>query len=49
MRTVLCKHGSMEGEIREITVKGRLVMGALESHERKKCRHEDKKKKKPKK
>ncbi len=28
--TVLCKHGSMEGEIRERTVKGRQVMGALE-------------------
>ncbi len=27
--TVICKHGSMEGEIREITVKGRQVMGAL--------------------
>ncbi len=26
----LCKHGSMEGEIRERTVKGRRVMGALE-------------------
>ncbi len=28
--TILCKHGSMEGEIREMTVKGRQVMGALE-------------------
>ncbi len=28
--TILCKHGSMEGEIRERTVKGRQVMGALE-------------------
>ncbi len=28
--TILCKHGSMEGEIREITVKGRQVMCALE-------------------
>ncbi len=27
---ILCKHGSMEGEIRERTVKGRQVMGALE-------------------
>ncbi len=28
--TILYKHGSMEGEIRERTVKGRQVMGALE-------------------
>ncbi len=28
--TILCKHGGMEGEIRERTVKGRQVMGALE-------------------
>ena len=28
--TILCKHGSMEGEIRERTVKGRQVIGALE-------------------
>ncbi len=28
--TILCKHGSMEGEIREREVKGRQVMGALE-------------------
>ncbi len=28
--TTLCKHGSMEGEIRERTVKGRQVMGGLE-------------------
>ncbi len=28
--TILCKHGSMEGEIREKAVKGRQVMGALE-------------------
>ncbi len=28
--TILCKHGSMEGEIRERTVKDRQVMGALE-------------------
>ncbi len=28
--TILCKHWSMEGEIRERTVKGREVMGALE-------------------
>ncbi len=28
--TILCKHGSMEGEIRKRTVKGRQVMGALE-------------------
>ncbi len=27
---ILCKHLSMEGEIRERTVKGRQVMGALE-------------------
>ncbi len=27
--TILCKHGSMEGEIRERRVKGRHVMGAL--------------------
>ncbi len=27
---ILCKHGSMEGKIRERTVKGRQVMGALE-------------------
>ncbi len=29
--TILCKRGSMEGEIRERTVKGRYVMGALET------------------
>ncbi len=28
--SILCKHGNMEGEIRERTVKGRQVMGALE-------------------
>ncbi len=28
--TVFCKHGSMEGEIREGTVKGRQAMGAVE-------------------
>ncbi len=28
--TILCKHGSMKGEIWERTVKGRQVMGALE-------------------
>ncbi len=28
--TVLCKHGRMEGDIRERTVKDRQVMGALE-------------------
>ncbi len=28
--TILCKHGSMEGEMRERTVRGRQVMGALE-------------------
>ncbi len=28
--TILCKHESMEGEIRERTVKGRQVIGALE-------------------
>ncbi len=33
--TVLCKHGSMEGEVRELAVKGRQVMGALESYKRK--------------
>ncbi len=27
--TILCNHGSMEGEIREKTVKGRQAMGAL--------------------
>ncbi len=27
--TILCKHGSMEVKIRERTVKGRQVMGAL--------------------
>ncbi len=41
--TILCEHGSMEAEIRERTVKGRQVMGALESHERKKCKHGGKK------
>ncbi len=28
--TILCKHGSMEGELRERSVKGRQVMGAVE-------------------
>ncbi len=28
--TILCKHGSMEGEIKERTVKGRQVVGVLE-------------------
>ncbi len=28
--TILCKHGSMDGVIRERTVKGRQVMGALQ-------------------
>ncbi len=28
--TILCKHGSMEGEIKERTIKGRQVMGAME-------------------
>ncbi len=28
--TILCKHGSMEGEIRERALKGRQVMGAME-------------------
>ncbi len=28
--TILCKHGCMEGDLRERTVKGRQVMGALE-------------------
>ncbi len=41
--TILCKHGSMEGEIRERTIMGRQVMGALESHERKLCKHGSKK------
>ncbi len=41
--TILCKHGSMEGEMRERTVKGRRVMSALESYERKKCKHGSKK------
>ncbi len=41
--TILCKHGRMEGEIRERTVKGRQVMGALESYERKKYNHGSKK------
>ncbi len=41
--TILCKHGSMEGEIRKRTVNGRQVMGALESYERKKCKHGSKK------
>ena len=27
--TVLCKHGSMEGEVRERAVKGRQVVGSL--------------------
>ncbi len=30
LEIILCKHGSMEGEIRERTVKGEQVMGALE-------------------
>ncbi len=29
LRTTICKHGSMEGEVRERTVKGRQVMGAM--------------------
>ncbi len=37
--TILCKHGSMEGEIRKRTVKGSQVMGALESYEGKTCKH----------
>ncbi len=37
--TILCKHGSMEGERRERTVKGRQVIGLLESFENKKCKH----------
>ncbi len=37
--TILCKHGSMEGEIRVRTVKGRQVMGAMESYDGKKCKH----------
>ncbi len=41
--TIICKHGSMEGEIKERTVKGRQVMGALGSHEKKKCKHGGKK------
>lgn len=41
--TILCKYGSMEGEITERTVKGRQVMSALESDERRKCKHGGKK------
>ncbi len=37
------KHRSIEGEIRERIVKGRQVMGALDSHERKKCKNGGKK------
>ncbi len=44
--TILCKHGSMEGEIRERTIKGRQVMGALKSYEGKKCKHGGKKRNK---
>ncbi len=36
--TILCKHGSMEGEIRERTVQGRQVMGALEEKRKRKLR-----------
>ncbi len=43
LETILCKHGSMEGEIRERVVKGRQGMSALESHERKKCKNGSKK------
>lgn len=35
--TVLCQRESMEGEIREGAVKGRQVIGALQSHEREWC------------
>ncbi len=41
--TILRKHGSMEGEIRERTAKGGQVMGAQECYEGKKCKHGDKK------
>ncbi len=41
--TILCKHGSMGEEIMERAVKGRQVMGEVESHERKKCKHGRKK------
>ena len=34
---MLCKHGEMEGEIRERTVKGRSVIGTLARIVRKKC------------
>ncbi len=37
--TILCKHGSMESEIRERTVKGRQVGCIGESYEREKCKH----------
>ncbi len=37
--TVLCKHDSMEGEVRERAVKGRQVGCFRESYERKKCKH----------
>ncbi len=30
LETILCKHGSMERELRERTVKDRQVIGALE-------------------
>ncbi len=30
LETILCKHGSIEGEKRERKIKGRQVMGALE-------------------
>ncbi len=30
LETIVCKHGSMEGEMRERTVQGRQVIGALE-------------------
>ncbi len=30
LRTILCKHGSMEGEVRERTVMGRQVIDAVE-------------------
>lgn len=32
-RTILCKDRSMEGEMRKKTVKGRQIVGELESYE----------------
>ncbi len=40
MGTVLCKHGEMEGEIREKAVKGRSVIGSLsKGYEKEECVH----------